>query len=114
MFNRILPAEADNTYRGRTLAIWLFGLIACVRAAQGLGSIFRGREVLSMTDGIPIALANGIIAVIAIVVLFRYRAGTPPGTVINLVLLGTTVFALGASLWRRDSAGPAPARPAVT
>jgi hypothetical protein len=156
MFNQLLPKHVDNTYRGQSLAIWLFALIAFGRAAQGLGSVFRGRQVLSMTDGIPIdtythaaaqtvvalfgllALANGIIAVIAIVFLFRYRAlipfmlavfllhqltryavlrylpiartGTPPGMAINLVLLATTVVALGLSLWRRVG-GPAPALP---
>jgi hypothetical protein len=86
-----LPRQADNTYRGQRLALWLFGLLLLVRGAMGLNSIFNGRLVASSADGIPLdsftpagaqtvvalfallGLSRLVLTVIGVVVLTRYR-----------------------------------------
>ncbi len=145
MLNRLLPRQADNTYRGYRLALWLFGILVLVKTIISVNSMINGRDVASSADGIPLdtftpdgaravvslfahlGLANFVICLLCIVVLVRYRAlvpfmfsllllqhlarklihqvmpivttGTPPGAVINLVLLALMVVGLALSLW---------------
>ena len=143
-WNRVFPRQVDNTYRGYKAALWIFGLVVLMKLAISLGSIFNGHEAASSADGIPLdtytpagartvvtlfallGLANVVICVVCVVVLFRYRAmvpflfallllqqlgrklvldflpiartGTPTGSVINLVLLGLMIVGLALSL----------------
>jgi hypothetical protein len=53
MLNLLLPPRIDNSYRGHTLALWLFGLVVSVRIAQSVALIVGGRAVLTSADGIP-------------------------------------------------------------
>lgn len=145
MLNRLLPRNADNTYRGHRLALWLFALLVLLKGIISLNSMINGRDVASSADGIPLdtftpdgartvvslfaslGLSNLVICLLCIVVLARYRAlipflfallllqhlakklihqvmpivttGTPPGSVINLVLLVLMVVGLALSLW---------------
>lgn len=145
MLNRLLPRNADNTYRGHRLALWLFALLVLLKGIISLNSMINGRDVASSADGIPLdtftpdgartvvslfallGLSNLMICLLCIVVLARYRAlipfmfsllllqhlarklihqvmpivttGTPPGSVINLVLLVLMVVGLALSLW---------------
>jgi hypothetical protein len=145
MLNRLLPRNADNTYRGHRLALWLFALLVFLKGIISLNSMINGRDVASSADGIPLdtftpdgartvvslfallGLSNLMICLLCIVVLARYRAlipfmfsllllqhlarklihqvmpivttGTPPGSVINLVLLVLMVVGLALSLW---------------
>lgn len=95
MSNRILPPHADNTYRGRKLALWLFGLVVLMRASMSVGSIFRGYAVATGPDAIPLhtypvaaaqtvvslfallGLATLVICLVCGVVLARYRSLVP-------------------------------------
>ena len=96
IFDRLFPARADNnTYRGSTLALWVFGLLVLVRSAIGLGSIFNGHAAASSADGIPLdtftpagaqtvlalfgllGVSQVVFSVLCIVVLVRYRALIP-------------------------------------
>jgi hypothetical protein len=145
MLNRLLPRQADNTYRGHRLALWLFAILVLLKGIISLNSMINGRDVASSADGIPLdtftpdgartvvslfallGLSNLVICLLCIVVLARYRAliplmfsllllqhlarklihqvmpivttGTPPGSVINLVLLVLMVVGLALSLW---------------
>ena len=151
--NELLPRRADNSYRGHTAALWLFGLFLLMKAAISLGSTFNGRTAATSADGIPIdtytpagaqtvlslfallGIANLIICLIGVVVLVRYRSliplmfalflvqqvsrypvfhflpivrtGTPPGSAINLAILGVLIVGLALSLWNRHSSLPA-------
>lgn len=144
MLNRLLPRQADNTYRGYRLALWLFGILVLVKTIISINSMINGRDVASSADGIPLdtftpegartvvslfahlGLANFVICLLCIVVLARYRAlvplmfsllllqhlarklihqvmpivttGSPPASVINLVLLALMVVGLALSL----------------
>ena len=95
MLQSLLPRRADNTFRGRKAALWLFGLLLLVRSIMGFNSMINTRSVASTADGIPferfgpeaeataVALfaLNGFgrltLAVLGLVVLLRYRALIP-------------------------------------
>lgn len=95
MFEQILPRRVDNTYRGRTLALWLFGLLVFMKSSIGLGTIFNGRIAATSADGIPFdsfgpagaqaflsifaawGLAQATLGLLCVVVLVRYRALVP-------------------------------------
>ena len=95
MLDRFLPARADNTYRGYTLGLWIFGLVVLFRLTIALGTIFNGRTAAGQADGIPLdtfgpaaaqavvagfaawGLAHVVICVLCIVVLLRYRSLVP-------------------------------------
>jgi len=95
MFDQILPRRADNSYRGHTLALWLFGVLVFMRTSIGMGTIFNGRTAATSADGIPLdifgpagaqaflsifaawGLAQATIGLLCIVVLVRYRALVP-------------------------------------
>lgn len=92
MIDRLFPPIIDNAYRGPKAALWLLGLIAAIKMAMGVNSIFNGSAVLTSADGVPLATypaeATGVIlaffalwalgqvlfALMALLVLVRYRA----------------------------------------
>lgn len=95
MLISLLPARADNDYRGHKLGLWLLGLVLVPRIAIGLGSIFNGRNGAAVADGIPLdtysapaqaqvlnmlaglGLASFTMGVVGMVVLVRYRSLVP-------------------------------------
>ena len=107
IFNRLLPQRIDNRYRGRKLALWLFGLAVAVRITQSVLIIVNGYSIAQSADGIPLetyapAAAQTIVAIFAIsslhrliislicvVVLFRYRSAVP----LMFVVLGLSYLA---------------------
>jgi hypothetical protein len=95
MFSQLLPQTIDNTYRGRKLALWLFGLMVFMKLAMSLNSIVNGYSVASSADGIPLdsypqaaagtivslfallGLSHLVMCVLCILVLVRYRSLVP-------------------------------------
>ncbi|MGH9509947.1 MAG: hypothetical protein ACRD2M_08420 [Terriglobales bacterium] len=95
MLNRLLPRQADNTYHGSRLALWLLGLILFMKVAMSLSAIFNGYEVASGPDRIPLdtytpagaqavvslfaawGVAHFVISLLCVLVLTRYRALVP-------------------------------------
>src|SRR2546423_12341364 len=95
MLNQLLPLRLDNTYRGRKLALWLFGVVVLIKSIQSVAIIVNGYSIASSADGIPLetyppAAAQTILAIFAIsslnrlfvalicvVVLVRYRSAIP-------------------------------------
>ena len=95
MLESLLPASADNDYRGRVPALWLLGLLAALRLVIGLRSILDTAAVAQGADGIPLdtfapaaraevltefallGLNQLTIVGICVVVLWRYRALVP-------------------------------------
>lgn len=95
MLNRFLPVQADNTYRGYKIGLWIFGLVVLFRLAIALGTIFNGHRAAGVADGLPLStygpggaqavvseyaiwgLAHVIICAICVVVLLRYRSLVP-------------------------------------
>jgi hypothetical protein len=103
MFDKILPRQIDNAYRGHKAALWVFGVVVFMKTAMSLNSIFNGRQVAASADGIPLdsftpagaqavvtlfaiwGLAHLAICALCIVVLVRYRAMVP--LMLSLLLL---------------------------
>lgn len=103
---RLFPRQADNGFAGLRPALWLLGLVICLKLAMSLNSIFNTRSVAAGADGIPLdsygaagarevlllfalmALGHLMITLIALVTLIRYRALVP---FIYLVLLGEQI-----------------------
>ena len=100
MLNRILPRQFDNTYRGYSLALWLFGFVAAIKTlmgfnVSGLNPWISNRYVLMSADGIPVdsygAEAGSVVtfmfaswglellllSLLSLLVLVRYRAMVP-------------------------------------
>jgi hypothetical protein len=95
MLERLFPRVIDNSYRGSKVALWLLGVVAAIKMAMGLNSIFNGAFVLSTADGVPLATypvdaARTLLAVfalwawglflfalLAVLALVRYRSMTP-------------------------------------
>jgi hypothetical protein len=95
MFDRLLPRNIDNSYGGRTLALWLFALVVFMKTSIGFGTIFNGYHAAVTADGIPLdtftpaggqafvslfaawGLAQVTIGLLCILVLLRYRAVVP-------------------------------------
>jgi hypothetical protein len=148
MVNKILPQQADNTYRGSKIALVFFVLVVLLKLVIGVNSIFMGHNVASSADGIPLdtftpagtqtvvslfaslGLSLIVICLVCILVLIRYRTlvpfmfslllldqlsrklinhflpvprtGSPPGSIVTLVLLAMMIVGLALSLWRRD------------
>ena len=92
MFDKLLPRSIDNTYRGHTAALWLFGLVVVVRITQSVLVIFNGHMTAVNADGIPLETFTPVAAqtalalfaqgslwrltvgVVCVVVLARYRS----------------------------------------
>jgi hypothetical protein len=95
MFDELLPRRLDNDYRGKTLALWLFGLVVAMKSTQSLAIIFNGYSTAKGADGIPLdsyrpEVARTVVAVFAqgsiwrlffcvlcVLVLLRYRTAVP-------------------------------------
>ena len=95
MFNQLVPRQADNSYEGRKLALWIFALVLLVLAAMSVNSIFNGHYVAKDIDGLPLdtytlagvqavvslfAIWGGaqlIIVMLGIITMLRYRALVP-------------------------------------
>jgi hypothetical protein len=95
MLDRLLPRVIDNSYRGPKAALWLLGVVAALKMAMSLNSIFNGPFVLSSADGIPLsnyppdatqtilaifalwAWGHLLLALLAFLALVRYRSLTP-------------------------------------
>lgn len=91
----LLPATADNSYRGHKLALWILGVVVLMRTAISLGSIFNGYGAASGADGIPLdsypaaasqtilsmyalsGVSRLVLAALAVLVLIRYRSFVP-------------------------------------
>jgi hypothetical protein len=95
VIGRILPAQIDNTYRGRSLALWLFVPVLVMKTGIALATIFNGRVAAQSADGIPLdqfgaaaaeavvalfaiwGLAQLVFTVLGVLTLVRYRAMIP-------------------------------------
>ncbi len=95
MLNPFLPRQADNSYQGHKLGLWLFVVLVLLKTVIGLNSIINGDVVASSADGIPLhtytpAGAQTVVSmfalsglrqltfcVVSIVVLLRYRTLIP-------------------------------------
>ena len=94
MLNRLLPRSADNLYSGWRSALWLLGLFIALKLVMGFNSIFNTASVAQGADRIPIdvmgsaastvlmffaltMLGQLILALVALVILIRYRALVP-------------------------------------
>jgi hypothetical protein len=95
MSSKFLPREADNTFPGYKLGLWLFGLLVLIKIAMSLNSIFNAAFVASSADGIPLSafgieasqtvvslfaiwgLSQLVLALFGVVVLVRYRSLVP-------------------------------------
>ena len=92
MLSKLLPQLVDNTYHGRTLALWLFAVVVAVKSLQCVLIMFKGSYVLRGADGIPLdtyttagaqavvsvwalaSLNRLIICLLCVLVLVRYRS----------------------------------------
>jgi glucan phosphoethanolaminetransferase (alkaline phosphatase superfamily) len=95
MFDRIVPRQIDNIYRGHRAGLWIFGLVLLMRLAMGANIMLNTRSVAQGADGIPVdsfgaAAADAVIglfallglarlmtALLGLLVLVRYRAMVP-------------------------------------
>ncbi len=95
MLNQILPQRIDNTYRGHTLALWLFIPVLIAKTGIALGTIFNSRNAAQSADGIPLdtfgargaetvvalfaiwGLSQLVFSVLGVLALTRYRAMIP-------------------------------------
>lgn len=94
MLSDLLPSAIDNNYRGRRIALWLFGLLG-VKVAMGINVILNAESVATAADGIPVqsfgaAGASSFLSMFAawglsqllfglgcVLVLLRYRSLVP-------------------------------------
>lgn len=95
MLNEFLPQRADNEYRGSRIALVFFVLVVLLKLVIGVNSIFRGHNVASSADGIPLdtftpagtetvvslfaslGLGQIVICLVCLLVLIRYRTLVP-------------------------------------
>ena len=114
MLQRFLPQRLDNEYRGRKLALWLFGLVVLTKSVQSLSIIFAGSYTAAGADGIPLStfpseVAETVLAIFAqqslwrltfclfcLIALFRYRSAVPLmfGMLVVNYLAGQLIFRL--------------------
>src|SRR5262245_48301288 len=103
MIGELLPRRADNAYRGHKIALWIFGLVAAMRAVIGFNCTFHGRMVATSADAIPLdtftptgadafvsafallGLTYMVGSLLGFVVLFRYRTLVPLIFALNLL-----------------------------
>ncbi len=94
MSTQLLPRQLDNDYRGRKVALWLFGIVILLRAFCAVNSVLAGHFVARVSEGIPAtALAAGgdpivgllglrglsqvALCVLYLLALVRYRSFVP-------------------------------------
>ena len=93
--NPLLPATADNAYRGPKIALWIFGLVLFVKIGIALGGLLNGPNAAAQADGIPLStfgvtgaqdflsldaalsITLLMMGVTALIVLVRYRSLVP-------------------------------------
>jgi hypothetical protein len=103
MLERLLPRRVDAAERGSRAALAVLALLAALKIAMGLNSIFTGRRVATSADGIPLdafppdaaravvaifatwGLGQVVLGLFAVVVLARYRALAPLAFLLLLV-----------------------------
>jgi len=103
MLDRIFPKQADNTYRGHRLALWLLVLIVLLKLAMSYGILFDTRHVIQTADSIALdsfdapaqdavvlifrllGVSHLLLALLGVVVLLRYRALIPFFYVVLLI-----------------------------
>ena len=102
MLERLLPRVADNGYRGRRAALWLFGVML-LKIPMGLNVMFNAPQVARAADGVPVdalgdagraaflfafaawGLGQLVLGLVSLVVLLRYRSLVPLMFLILLV-----------------------------
>ncbi len=95
MLGQLLPRQADNSFQGFKLGLWLFGVVLLLLAAMSMNSIFNGHYVAINADGLPLdsytpagiravvsfyatwGLTQLVVVAFGMIVLFRYRALVP-------------------------------------
>jgi hypothetical protein len=95
MLNRLLPLQAYNLYSGWRTALWMLGLFIALKLVMGFNSIFNTASAAQGADRIPIdamsmaeartvlmffaltMLGQLILALVALVILLRYRSLVP-------------------------------------
>jgi hypothetical protein len=105
MLGRIFPRQVDNRFGGHRAALWLLGLLVALKFIVAVNSIANTASIAA-GDGIPLdsfgpaaartvlmlfalsSLGDLTVAVIAIIILIRYRAMVP---FIYLMLIGDYV-----------------------
>jgi hypothetical protein len=123
VFERFLPRQLDNAYRGRRLAIWLLVAVVLTRLAMGANSIVNTSFVATGPDAIPLSsydpaaaqaviglfallgLSHLLLALQGVVVLIRYRALVP---LFYLLLLAHALGAQALLAWRPIAPAAAP------
>src|SRR5262249_29708159 len=104
LLGRMFPAQIDNKFPGLRPAMWLFGVYAFIKAAQGAESLFNTAETAIRADGIPLqsfdiaavqtvvemfallALNVLVLPFLGLIALFRYRAMIPLLYLMMLIL----------------------------
>jgi hypothetical protein len=94
MFETLFPRIADNHFRGRRPALWLFGLML-LKIAMGLNVMANAPSVAQSADGVPVdsfgaaagaaflfafaawGLCQLVLGLVSLVVLLRYRSLIP-------------------------------------
>lgn len=95
MLKRLLPDAIDNTYPGRTIALWLLGVVTAVKVAQIVSVMLDGPGVVFAADGVPLdtfspraaqtvvavfvgmGISRLFICIICALTLVRYRSSVP-------------------------------------
>ena len=95
MLNLLLPALADNRYRGFKSALWIFGFVVLWKAAVAFGVMFNGHTAAVNADGIALdsfspagaqaylasdaawGLGSAMLCLISAIALVRYRSLVP-------------------------------------
>lgn len=113
----IFPKTVDNTYRGQWLALPFLALAALSKIAMSFNAIFLTRMVMEKADHIPLerygaaavpmvtylfqawAIGHGLLALLAVLAMIRYRAMIPLVTLLLLIeQLGRKALRLASPL----------------
>ena len=91
----LFPSTFDNNYRGRKVALWIFGVLLFLKIVISVNSIFNGYAVATSADGIPLdtypraaaqtivslwallGLSGFMLCLICVLALIRYRSMVP-------------------------------------
>ena len=92
MLKTLFPATVDNTFRGRSLALWVLAFVVLVKLAQIVAVMIDGPGIVTAADGIPLdtfpaaagqtvvaafvamAISRLLVSVVCVLVLWRYRS----------------------------------------
>jgi len=95
MASPLFPRQADNSYRGHRLALWILGLVVLLNLVIGFNSTLNPGNVAVNADGIPldsfpaaaaqtvlglfalVGFSRIVICLVCIVIFLRYRALVP-------------------------------------